>query len=375
MIKAGKRKKNREKEIKDARIKLKAKIPVTLFIKDKQSILFLHVPKCGGSSIDKIFKTNGYSAVLEMRGLAQQDCLIASPQHQISENLKSLVNMKKLEEIFIVVRNPYKRMISEYNWNFRDEELYEKPEINSWIIESLEKASRDASYADNHFRPSLDFIDTNFPCKIFKLEDGIEFVIEYFLRKHGSVDRIDIPIEKNAKKFLNSSTEPRLSETTISAINQFYKHDFEAFGYEMINSPINTRQAMDEYKNKKYATEAKIETTRRWRTVTLNTLHNKVEKELNVLNATISKSSKSINTTNHLKGKAHNDEIQKSIEARFGEIQLKLGYELFKLNSLGSSEQKTTPNVISNMIQLVNQYRHQSRLKILLLPIEVDIKQ
>ena len=149
---------------------------MTLFIKDKQSVLFLHVPKCGGSSVDRIFKNNGYSAVLEMRGLAPQDCLIASPQHQTSENLKHMINMNKLDEIFIVVRNPYKRMISEYNWQFRDVELGEKPEINSWIIESIEKASRDASCADNHFRPSLDFIDTNFPCKIFRLEDGIEFV-------------------------------------------------------------------------------------------------------------------------------------------------------------------------------------------------------
>tara|TARA_Y100001933_G_C18997483_1_gene563091 strand:+ start:740 stop:1849 length:1110 start_codon:yes stop_codon:yes gene_type:complete len=352
-----------EQEINDARIQLKMGIPVTLFIKDKQSILFLHVPKCGGSSVDRMFKNSGYSAVLEMRGLSPQDCLIASPQHQTSENLKHMINMNKLDEIFIVVRNPYKRMISEYNWQFRDAELGEKPEINSWIIESIEKASRDASCADNHFRPSLDFMDTNFPCKIFRLEDGIEFVAEYFLRKHGSVDSIDIPIEKNAKKFLNNSTEPSLGDTTIETINQFYKYDFETFGYEMIKSPVNTRRATNEHKDDKYSTEVRIETARRWRTLTLNALHEKMQKELNTLHATILKPNKSIHSANHPKDKQHHGEIQKSIEVRFGEIQLKLVHELLKLNGLNSSRQEITPIAISSMIKQANQYRHQARLK------------
>ena len=92
---------------------------MTLFIKDEQSILFLHVPKCGGSSIEKLFKNYGYSSTLDMRGLAPQECLTASPQHQTSQNLKSIVNMEKIKHIFIMVRNPYKRIISEFNWQFR----------------------------------------------------------------------------------------------------------------------------------------------------------------------------------------------------------------------------------------------------------------
>ena len=97
--------------------------------------------------------------------------------------------------------------------------------------------------------------------------------------------------------------------------------------------------------------------------MTLNALHEKIQKELNTLHTTILKPSKSIHNANYPKDKQHHGEIQKSIEVRFGEIQLKLGHELLKLNGLNSSRQEITPIVISSMIKQANQYRHQARLK------------
>ena len=156
---------------------------MTLFIKEGKSILFLHVPKCGGSSIDKLFKEHGYSATLEIRDLPPQECLIASLQHQTCSNLTTMINMERLEEIFIVTRSPYTKIISEYNWHFRDIKTDQRPEINAWIIDSLNKAKQNPNYADNHFKPCFDFIDTNHECNIFKLEDGLEMVAEFYLKQ------------------------------------------------------------------------------------------------------------------------------------------------------------------------------------------------
>ena len=148
--------------------------------------------------------------------------------------------MESLEDIFIVARNPYTRIISEFNWQYRDAEPCDKPDINAWILKSLEQASSDLSYSDNHFRPSVDFIDSSYPCKVFKLEDGIEFVAEYFIREDGSTNKIDMPNEKDAKSFTNSISEPNLSPIAIAKINQFYKDDFEAFGYTRFETEIET---------------------------------------------------------------------------------------------------------------------------------------
>lgn len=347
---------------------------MTLFIKDSYSILFLHVPKCGGSSIDRLFKENGYSSALEMRGLPPQDCLVASPQHQTSQNLKSMINMNNLDEIFIMVRNPYKRIISEFNWQFRDTERYSMPEINSWITESLEKASRDSSYSDNHFRACIDFIDADLPCNIFKLEDGMEFVAEYFVREHGSINQINMPNEKDAKSFSNSIREPNLNAAAIAAINQFYKYDFEAFGYKPIDSSVDAGFLGADREDENLVKEEKIKEIRRWREQTINTLYDKAKKELGALHTNIDQISNSINNAGCHEEFNH-DEIQKSVESRFDEILVKLKYSHLNLTLLEASEQSIRPSDITNVIQLADEYRYQSRLKISLSSIEESIEE
>ena len=61
-----------------------------------------------------------------------------------------MINMESLEDIFIVTRNPYKRIISEFNWQYRDAEPCDKPDINAWILKSLEQASSDLSYSTSN---------------------------------------------------------------------------------------------------------------------------------------------------------------------------------------------------------------------------------
>lgn len=282
--------------------------------------------------------------------------------------------MEKLKDMFIMVRNPYKRIISEFNWQFRDTHPSEKPDINSWITKSLEQASSDLSYSDNHFRPSIDFIETNLPCKIFKLEDGIEFIAENFVREHGSINNFEIPNEKNAESFSNSISEPKLNDHSIAAINQFYQNDFEAFSYTIIESEMGTRGLETGSEHKNLEMEEKIKAIREWREITINTLHNKIQQELHLLDTRISQTKNAIDQAGSAK-QLHNNKTQQSVEAGFDEILVKLKYGLLKLNLLGSPEQSITSSEISNMLQLANQYRHQARLKILLSSTEVDIKK
>ena len=296
---------------------------MTLFIKNKESLLFLHVPKCGGSSIEKLFRDNGYSSALEMRGLPPQECLTASPQHQTSQNLKSIVNMEKVNDILIMVRNPYKRIISEFNWQFRNLEQNEKPEINSWIKASLEEASNNLSYSDNHFRPSIHFIEANLPCKVFKLEDGIEFVAEYFIREEGSVNDLDIPHEKDARSFSNLISHPELSAVSIAAINQFYKYDFKAFGYDIINTAVKIKEVTAHRKDDHIEAEKKVKAIMKWRETTINTLYHKIQKELSLINPSIPETKHAINK-HEASGKLPHEEIQQSLETLYQEVSARM---------------------------------------------------
>ena len=149
-----------------------------ILIKDDISLLYLHVPKCGGSSIVDTFKESSYKATLEMRGLPPQQCLYSSPQHQTCSALKELIRCEKLSDIFIVTRSPYDRLKSEFNWQFRDTPQEARPCYSAWVVESLHAAKQDMHYMDNHFRPAIDYLDPDLPTKIFRLEDGLEAVIE-----------------------------------------------------------------------------------------------------------------------------------------------------------------------------------------------------
>ena len=333
---------------------------MTLFIKNSHSVLFLHVPKCGGSSIDKLFKNNGYFAILEMRGIPPQDCLVA-PQHQTSANLKSMINIKKLKDSFIVVRNPYERIVSEYNWQFKDTEACKKPDINDWIIKSLKKATTDPNDSDNHFRTCIDFIDIDVPCNIFKLEDGLEFVVEFFLREQGSIDEIQIPIEKGAKYFTHNIYKPELSSVAMEAINEFYKDDFKAFDYKPYGKLETTDFLESHSKTKDAETEKKIETIKRWREDTVSRLYQKTITELSLYDAWMKKRSVAIQRVCREKNLRSN-EILKLSEDFYDEILFRLKQSEIQLRSPRQSRQETHAGYVYEIIRVINQHRGLARL-------------
>lgn len=334
---------------------------MTLFIKNSHSVLFLHVPKCGGSSIDSLFKQSGYFATLEMRGIPPQDYLVA-PQHQTSEKLKSMINIKKINDTFILVRNPYDRILSEYNWQFKTTKPCEKPNINTWIIESLKRASADRSYSDNHFRACIDFIDIDLPCSIFKLEDGIEFIVEFFIRVQGSIDEIKIPTEKSAKNFTSHISRPKISSIAIDAINQFYKDDFKAFGYKVFGNQeaTNSLESHDEKNNLKK--EEKIRAIKRWREDTITILYKKSMQELNFFDRSCMKEKGDTIKRASREMKLSSNEVRQLSASFYDNILLKLKQSEFYLKSLSQSRQQINPSNIYNMINIINQQRGQARL-------------
>lgn len=209
---------------------------MTILTKGSSSILFLHVPKCGGSSIVDTFTANGYTAELEMRGKPAQDYLLASPQHQTCSALKLLVRFDNIKEIFMVVRNPYQRLVSEYNWIFREASPDERPEYSQWVMNSIAIVEQDPYYLDNHLRPMIDFLDVDHPASIFRLEDGLQAIIEFYLQSIDSMLNITVAHNKKASLFKYKSDNPALDERALHRVNNFYRDDFLAFGYDPITS-------------------------------------------------------------------------------------------------------------------------------------------
>lgn len=258
------------------------KLPI--LVSQDISYLFLHAPKCGGTSIVDTFAANGFDIELQIRGKPPQECLTVSPQHQICSALRSLLRFENISDIFIVARNPYQRVLSEYNWAFRDVPAQERMAYSDWVVQELAKAAANESYADNHFRPILDFIDPSMPTRVFRLEDRLEAIIEFYLQPVGALKNIPVYHKKKTLSFKHHSLNCELDGQALFAINNFYRNDFAAFGYpllpecaDMICQKSST-ESIDDLK-----TLAKIEAVRRWRAETLRILQIKLQAQLDFL--------------------------------------------------------------------------------------------
>ena len=336
---------------------------MTLLVKDDSTILFLHIPKCGGSSVVELFKNKGFSTQLEMRGLPPQSCLRASPQHLTCEELKTIIRPENLSDIFTVARNPYSRMLSEYNWNFRNTSKHDKPDINEWIINSIEETTKNPNHADNHFRPMIDFIDPTLPCEIFKLEESISLVAELFLYQNGEINTIKIPRQKNSKTFQDSVKDFRLNEQAEAIINSFYRHDFYAFDYKMVTRG-NTIDARDEVSIHKEDSEIKnkIKTIIKLRESTLRRIRAKIESELNTL---ADKTKRRINSLDYYLEERNSETLKGSqiSEIVYDDILLYLAHMMQNVQGLLSTQEENfSCNQFQKQLDLIEKYR--SRLSI-----------
>ena len=200
----------------------------------EKKILFIHIPKTGGSNIEeelrknmkdeKLFGKKGCNGLnVPYNNLSLQHLFYKT----IFDNRKKLnVNFENLK-VFTIVRNPYNKIISDlFFLNLAS--VYNKSDEIYDIIKNryLGKAF------DNHFQPQYKYITDNSDnlipsIKIFRTETLNETNDE--LNKY-----LDINIKIKEPKNKNKDYSKYLNKDSIKLINEYYKKDFELFNYEMI---------------------------------------------------------------------------------------------------------------------------------------------
>jgi hypothetical protein len=211
---------------------------MTILSRDGHTILFLHIPKCGGSSVVETFRAAGYETELEIRGKPIRSFMRTTPQHLTCSDLRSMVRFDQIDRVFGVVRHPVDRLLSEYRWTHRESEPSTIPDVNDWLQENLAIVTDDITYQDNHFRPMVSFFDPNIPVDIFPIEHGLNSICSYYLSTSAELSTSRAKHLKNSRAFANASelAKVRLSAQSMALIRRFYAQDFLAFGY-----PIRAR--------------------------------------------------------------------------------------------------------------------------------------
>lgn len=206
------------------------------------NLLFIHIPKTGGTTIEQNLKKKN-----KQRLYSNKTNKILPPpfnnislQHQTYTTIYTYMDVLDVSfndtlKIITIVRNPYNRIISDLFWQKLINTKASQNEIYDIMTEYITKTSY-----DNHNIPQYKFItDTDGKIiqniKIFKTETLTGDLQEYGM-EYGITD-YNIP-QKN-KDYMNY-----LNNDSIELINKYYAKDFELFGYKMITTDNNDKNGI-----------------------------------------------------------------------------------------------------------------------------------
>lgn len=179
-------------------------------------VLFVHIPKAGGTSVERFLSAAGETALLhgrKIRGMSM------TPQHIHADIYEKILPESFYDYSFCIVRNPFDRLASEYIMRTGSEEDFDR-----WVERIFSEYPADQFVHDNHIRPQTEFILPGI--EVFRFEEGIRNII-------GRVAaRLDIePPKEDVHQRKSPPIEISATERTLQRIEEFYASDFEAFGY------------------------------------------------------------------------------------------------------------------------------------------------
>lgn len=200
-------------------------------INQKHNLLFIHIPKNAGTTIENIFSMyNNPSSLWSGSELVLNEGNFA-PQHLNYTLLTKVypeVNFDSMIK-FTFVRNPYNRVISVFNWNLKYgwytpkfDKKFTNKEFNNFLKEFVSKQDSSHKLPQSfYFDCEYDFVGR---VENFK-EDFTNFLTKYNIpiKYKGQHDN-----KTNSNQILN-----KLSLENIDLINKLYEEDFKRFNYDM----------------------------------------------------------------------------------------------------------------------------------------------
>lgn len=192
-----------------------------------KELKFIHITKCAGTFIEKVGKANNIDWGLYHYKTGEYG-------HWHKPFSKKPTHLKEKYDWFVIVRNPYTRILSEYycRWGGIGNKaiIHSKEEFNKYLIQQINKKPV------YHYNEQYEYIDNKIPINIIKFENLNEDLEILFKKYNLNIDirkykKLNTKEDRN--KTINFTIEDFNSEL-INLINNVYKKDFELFGYKMI---------------------------------------------------------------------------------------------------------------------------------------------
>lgn len=195
-----------------------------IFRINDRHVLFIHVPKNGGTSVTAMLESVGEKLFDERIDLGRVGF---RPRHLHGEILNRIFLPTMIDHAFLVVRNPVARMVSEYRYQSRRGGLRWQRllHFDAWLSVSLSMAGRRPEYRENHFRPQVEYLC--FGAEVHRMEDGLARIPARLSAVTCLAEMPEIP----ARNVTRKDRSVRMSKRSLSRILDRYAEDFERFGY------------------------------------------------------------------------------------------------------------------------------------------------
>jgi len=197
----------------------------------KKELKFIHITKNAGTYIaDTAKKQNILFGKFHTEYGNLKDTM--GPWHHIFPSINK--NVKDKYDWFMVVRDPYDRILSEYycEWGGIGKKNinHTKTEMNKYLINKIKNRSK----VGQHYTEQFKYLDKDYNIHIVKYEDLIpdlrKLYKKYDLEIALTDKKINTPKEKNnTRKFTTKDFDKELT----SVINNVYSKDFKHFGYKI----------------------------------------------------------------------------------------------------------------------------------------------
>jgi hypothetical protein len=125
------------------------------------SLLFVHVPKCGGTSLEGMLTAHPAMEQAALYEIGRDNLVLqvshCSPQHWHGELLQQLLRLETFTLSFTVIRDPLERLLSEFSMQ-RGKLPETTTDFGSWYQQMQRERQCNPFYADNHLRPAREFL-------------------------------------------------------------------------------------------------------------------------------------------------------------------------------------------------------------------------
>lgn len=192
---------------------------------DKQrNLIFVHIPKCAGTSIEKALGIYGKPECWHGVGL---------PQHWTLNKIVERYGEQILDDnfVFAFVRNPWDRIVSEFNYLHKISDPAVRGRGFPWFVENVVDGKTSCSqHVAVHLRPQSDFL-ANY-------EDKVDFIGRFENLQKDWVE-LGERLGKSLPKLGHENKSPHFgidhrssyNETTKQIVQDIYQNDIKFFDY------------------------------------------------------------------------------------------------------------------------------------------------